>query len=29
VTPSGAEQLQFGTDTWTRISDALEQLVKP
>jgi PadR family transcriptional regulator PadR len=28
VTPSGAEQLQSGTDTWTRISDALEQLVK-
>ena len=28
VTPSGAEQLLVGTDTWTRISDALERLVE-
>jgi PadR family transcriptional regulator PadR len=28
VTPSGAEQLQAGTDTWGRISDALAKLVK-
>lgn len=28
VTPSGAEQLQSGTDTWGRISDALGKLVE-
>ena len=29
VTPSGAEQLRAGTDTWTRIKSAFEGLVKP
>jgi PadR family transcriptional regulator len=29
VTPSGAEQLQAGTDSWARINSALEGLVKP
>lgn len=29
VTASGAEQLQSGTDSWTRINGALEGLVKP
>jgi PadR family transcriptional regulator, regulatory protein PadR len=29
VTSSGTQQLQTGTDTWRRISDALERLVKP
>lgn len=28
VTPSGAEQLQAGTDAWGRISGALERLVE-
>lgn len=28
VTPSGAEQLQGGTETWTRISAALGRLVE-
>lgn len=28
LTPSGAEQLQAGTDTWRGISDAFERLVK-
>jgi PadR family transcriptional regulator PadR len=29
VTPSGAEQLQAGTDAWTRINGALGKLVEP
>jgi PadR family transcriptional regulator PadR len=29
VTPSGTEQLQAGTDTWTRINSAFEGLVGP
>jgi PadR family transcriptional regulator, regulatory protein PadR len=29
VTPSGGEQLQAGTDTWTRINRALGKLVEP
>jgi PadR family transcriptional regulator, regulatory protein PadR len=29
VTPSGTEQLQAGTDTWTRINSAFEGLVQP
>ena len=29
VTPSGAEQLQAGTDTWGRINSAFEGLVTP
>lgn len=29
VTPSGTEQLRSGTDSWTRINDALEKLVQP
>jgi PadR family transcriptional regulator PadR len=29
VTSSGTEQLQAGTESWTRISDAFEKLVKP
>jgi len=28
VTTSGREQLGAGTETWTRVSDALERLVK-
>src|SRR5262249_11845072 len=28
VTPTGAEQLQSGTDTWAQISTALQSLVK-
>src|SRR5262249_52820340 len=28
VTSSGAEQLRAGTESWTRISDAFEKLVK-
>jgi PadR family transcriptional regulator PadR len=28
VTPSGAQQLQAGTENWTRISDAFAKLVK-
>ena len=29
VTPVGREQLRAGTETWTRISGALEGLTKP
>lgn len=29
VTPSGAEQLQAGTEIWARISDAFGRLVEP
>jgi PadR family transcriptional regulator PadR len=29
VTPSGAEQLRAGTDTWSRINAAFGELVKP
>jgi PadR family transcriptional regulator, regulatory protein PadR len=29
VTDAGEEQLRAGTDSWTRINDALEGLVKP
>jgi PadR family transcriptional regulator PadR len=29
VTPSGAEQLEAGTESWTRINGALDKLVKP
>ena len=29
VTPSGAEQLRAGTDSWTRINGAVEKLVDP
>lgn len=29
VTPTGAEQLHGGTETWSRISAAFEKLVKP
>ena len=29
VTPIGAEQLRVGTETWSRIADALEGLLKP
>ncbi len=29
VTPSGAEQLQAGTQTWSRINAAFRELVEP
>lgn len=29
MTPSGAEQLRAGTETWTRISAAFQELVEP
>ena len=29
VTPVGREQLRVGTETWTRIRGALQQLVQP
>jgi PadR family transcriptional regulator, regulatory protein PadR len=29
VTPTGAEQLQTGTESWTRINGAFGKLVKP
>lgn len=29
LTASGVDQLQAGTDDWTRINDALRKLVKP
>jgi PadR family transcriptional regulator len=29
VTPSGAEQLRAGTESWSRISSAFERLARP